>query len=46
MQGKEKDVLLQIQELFCIREFVVSFDLRSAPQTAKKPFFLKSHLTR
>ena len=30
MHGKEKDVLRQIQELFCLREFVVSSDLRSA----------------
>ena len=47
MHGKEKDVLRQIQELFCLREFVVLIsDLRFAPQTASKPFILKSHLTR
>ena len=41
MHGKEKDFLKQIQELFCLREFVVSYDPGSAPQTAKKSFFLK-----
>ena len=46
MHHKEKDVLRQIQELFCVREFAVISNRRSAPQTAKKPFFLKSHLTR
>ena len=46
MHGEEKDVLRQIQELYCLREFVVSSDPRSAPKTAKKPFFLKSHLSR
>ena len=40
------DVLRQIQELCCLRVFVVSSDPRSAPKTAKKPFFLKSHLSR
>ena len=46
MQGKKKDVLRQIQVLFYLREFVVSSDLRSAPQTAKKPFFLESHYSQ
>ena len=48
MHAEEKDVLKQIQELYNLREFVVSSDPRSAPQTAtgKKPFFLKSHLIR
>ena len=44
MHGKEKDAALrQIQELFCLGEFVVtvSSDNRSAPLTAKKPFCLK-----
>ena len=44
---KGKDVLRQIQliiqELFCLREFSVSCDPRSAPQTAKQTFFFKSH---
>ena len=37
-----------VQELYrgCPREFVVSSDPRSAPKTAKKPFFLKSHWSR
>ena len=38
MHGKEKDVLRQIQEISCLREFAVSgsaSDPRSAPQTAK-----------
>ena len=43
---KEKDVLRQTIEPFCLREFVVSSDPRSAQQTAKKPFFVKNHLTR
>ena len=49
MHGEEKDILKQIQELssYCRREFVMSSDHRSAPKTAKKPFFfLKSHLSR
>ena len=45
MHGEEKDVPRQIQDLSCLREFVVSSDPRSAPKTAKKPFFLKSHLS-
>ena len=44
MHGEEKDKLGQIQELYCLREFVVSSDPRSAPKTAKKSFFLKSHV--
>ena len=38
----------QIQEFFCLRDFALSSDptQRSAPQTAKKPFSLKSHFTR
>ena len=46
MHCKVRDVLRHIQELHCLREFVVSSDPRSAPKTAKKPFFLKSHLSR
>ena len=46
MHGENKDVLRQIQELYCLREFVVSSDPKSALQTAMKPFFLKSHLPR
>ena len=34
------------EEHFFLREVTVSSDPRSAPKTAKKPFFLKSHLTR
>ena len=45
-QGKENDVLTQVQELFCLRELVKSSNPRSDPETAKKPFFLKSHLKR
>ena len=49
-QCEEKDVLrqiqLQVEVSFCFRESVASSDPRSAPQTAKKTFFLKSHLTR
>ena len=46
MQGKKNDVLKQVQELFCLRELVKSSSPspRSDPETAKKPFFLKSHL--
>ena len=44
MHGEEKDKLGQIQELYCLREFVVSSDPRSAPKTAKKSFFSKSHV--
>ena len=43
-QGKENDVLTQVQELFCLRELVKSSNPRSDPETAKKPFFLKRHL--
>ena len=49
MHGEEKDALRQIQErLYCLRlgEFFVSADPRSASKKAKKPFFLKSHLSR
>ena len=42
MHGKEKDVWRQIQELFCIREFAVSSDPRSAPQP-KAIFLEESH---
>ena len=34
MHGEKKDVLRQIQELYCLREFVVSSDPGSAPKTA------------
>ena len=49
MHGKEKDVLRQIQELFCFREFVVSSDQRSAPKTAKnwqEAIFLEESLNK
>ena len=46
MHGEEKDVLRQFQELYCLREFAMTSDPRSAPQAAKKSFFLKSHLSR
>ena len=46
MDVKEKYVLWQIQQLFCPRDLLVSSDPRSAPPAAKKPFFLKSHMTR
>ena len=42
MHGKEKDVWRQIKELFCIREFAVSSDPRSAPQP-KAIFLEESH---
>ena len=32
--------------LFCLRELVTSSNPRSDPETAKKPFFSKSHLKR
>ena len=34
MHGKMKDVLRQIQQLFCSLEFDVNYDPRSAPETA------------
>ena len=37
-------VLKQAQELYCLTELVVSSNPRSEAQTAKEPFFLKSHL--
>ena len=45
IQGKEQVhwQLKQAQELFCLRELVVSSNPRSEPETAKMPFFLKSH---
>ena len=43
IQGKEQVELKQAQELFCLRELVVSTNPRSEPETAKIPFFLKSH---
>ena len=50
MHGEEKDALRQIKELYCLREFAVTSNPRSAPQfgpqQAKKPFFLKSLLSR
>ena len=46
MQAKENDVLKQAQELFCLRELVVSSNPRSVPEIAQKPFFLKSHLKK
>ena len=46
MQGNENDVLTQVQELFCLRELVTSSNPRFDPETAKKPFFSKSHLKR
>ena len=38
MHGEEKDVLRQVQEFYCLREFVVSSDPRSAPKTTKSHF--------
>ena len=38
-------VLSQIQEFFCSREFIVSSDPRSVPQTAKKQFFYFKEVT-
>ena len=46
IQDKEMDVLKKAQELFYLRELVASFNLRSEPETAKKPLFLKSHWKR
>ena len=46
MYGKEVNALRQIQELLCLKDIAVSSDPRFAPQTAKKPFFLKDHLRR
>ena len=34
------------QELFCLRELVVSSNPRSVPEATKKPFFFKNHLKR
>ena len=36
MQGKENDVLTQVQELFCLRKLVTSSNPGSDPETAKK----------
>ena len=46
MHSKQKDV--QTQEPFCLTEFGVSSEARSASQTAKNPFYFKSksHSTR
>ena len=44
--GQEQVALKQAQELFCLKELVVSFNPESDLETAKKPFFLKSHLKR
>ena len=46
IQSKEQVELKQAQELFCLRELVVSSNPRSEPETAKMPFFLKSHSKR
>ena len=46
IQGKEQVELKQAQELFCLRELVVSSNPRSELGTAKMPFFLKSHSKR
>ena len=43
MHSEAKDVLRQIQELYCLREFVVSSDHRSAPETA---IFLEESLVK
>ena len=47
IQGKGQVELKQAQELVCLRKFVVSSNdesnPRSEPETAKTPFFLKSH---
>ena len=44
IQGRDKDILKQAQELFCLIELVVSSQAnpRSEPEIAKTPFFLKS----
>ena len=44
--GKQNDVLRQVQELFCLRDLVESSNPRSDPETAKQPFLSKSHLKR
>ena len=46
IQGKEQVELKQAQELFCLRELVVSSNPRSELGTAKMPFFLKSQSKR
>ena len=46
IQGKEQVELKQAQELFCLRELVVSSNPRSEPETAKMLFFLKNHSKR
>ena len=49
IQGKEQVALKQGRELFYLKELValtVSSNPRSEPETAKKPFFLKSHSKR
>ena len=46
IQGKEQVELKEAQELFCLRELVVSSHPRSEQETAKTPFFLKIHLKR
>ena len=47
IQGKVHVQLKQVQELFCLRELVLSYNPRSEPESlAKMLFFLKSHLKR
>ena len=41
---QQQGTLRQVQELFCLKKLVVSFDPRSEQETAKKPVFCKSHL--
>ena len=41
IQGKEKDLLRQVQELFCLRQLVVSYDLSS-----EKANFLEKSLEK
>ena len=43
---RRNDILKQQQELFCIRDLVVSSSLWCVPETAKKPFFFKIHSKR
>ena len=46
MQGKQRNVMSQIQELLCFRAIVVSSDPRSEPETAKKNIFLEESLEK
>ena len=48
IHSKEKDVLRQIQELFCLREFTVSLSWIYTTNSQEALFLdsVKSHLTR